>query len=483
MELSGIQIVTTVILIVVAGAVALFCDYLKNRAQHLRELAVELNVRQEMTAAVPAPPAPVASAASAAAARNGRTPETQPEPKPDATLPPSRAAVSSIVATSAVERHSSAAVAPALASAAEIASVRGAARARRRPVPPSDRPLPRLEDMNPREALAAWLDQRAATKAAPKPEDRPQPSTLPEAEPEVRKPLAEPVVVEAAIVPETAAAAIAVREPVAVAAEPPANDDIRDILRRALATRSKVKPTPAAPAAAAPGPVVIAEPALPVTKAEEPRTALVHVGTPDAFLWSAISAAPKKTEPPVATPRVETVQPPAQRFEVIAGAATQANSFEVTLPEGMHDYSVLERAMATGKAFRGLVISVGVSDIDGRGTTNGDATKSVSFFIRGLLSARDFACRSAEDEFLLICPGLEGAEAQRRLNQVAEQLWDYQLRGASTWSILFSWGGVDVYQQRLADAIAMATERMNQTRRGRKTVSMQTLRPRTRAAV
>lgn len=423
MGLSGLQVVITVILIVVAGAIALVCDYLRHRAQHLRELAVELNVRREIAAAETAP-SPVTSAASAAASRNARIRAQH--------LADSES--SSTAPVSAAERHSTEAVAPALAIAAEITSVRGTARTRRRPVPPADVRLPRLEDMNPRQALSAWLDQRAAAKPAAS------------------------VSAEQPSEPAT---------PMITAAEPsaPSNDEINTVLRRALAARSKAKTAPSE--AAAP-----ADPIPTAAQADEPQAILPRFETPDAFLWTA--------EPRMVFDRVE---PRTKRFEVIAGAASATSSFELTLPEGMHDYAVLQRAIGSGKAFNGLVISIAVSEIDGRMPQNADVMNSVGFFIKGLLSKGEFACRSAEDEFLVIGAGLEKAEAQRRLNQVAEQLWDYELRGVSTWSLLFSWGGVDVYQMHLSEAIAMAAERMTQTRRGRKTVSMESARTRARAAV
>jgi hypothetical protein len=39
-------------------------------------------------------------------------------------------------------------------------------------------------------------------------------------------------------------------------------------------------------------------------------------------------------------------------------------------------------------------------------------------------------------------------------------------------SILFSWGGVEVRSESIDEAIASATERMEETRRGRKVLSM-----------
>jgi GGDEF domain-containing protein len=88
-------------------------------------------------------------------------------------------------------------------------------------------------------------------------------------------------------------------------------------------------------------------------------------------------------------------------------------------------------------------------------------------FIEGLLGESDFACRISNDEFLIICPGLRGVEAQRRLNEISERLWNFQLRGQGSISVLFSWGGIGVEDEPLSEAIASATERMQQTKRSR----------------
>jgi len=65
----------------------------------------------------------------------------------------------------------------------------------------------------------------------------------------------------------------------------------------------------------------------------------------------------------------------------------------------------------------------------------------------------------------LIYPQERGASAQRRLNQVAQQLWDFQLRSLGSFQILFSWGGVEVRSESIQEAIASASERMQGDRR------------------
>jgi hypothetical protein len=53
------------------------------------------------------------------------------------------------------------------------------------------------------------------------------------------------------------------------------------------------------------------------------------------------------------------------------------------------------------------------------------------------------------------------------LSEIAQQLWDFQLRTVGNASVLFSWGGVEVRGELIEDAIASASERMHDTRRSR----------------
>jgi hypothetical protein len=526
MELSAIQIVTTVVLIVAAGAVALFCDYLRNRSQQLQELAVESGVRNELSAATPAAPMRAPSAASAAAARTARVMAAREE---KASVTSAVAAIPELAAphaapkTNLPERHSAEMVKPALASAAEIASVRGAARPRRRPLPPPDATLPRLEDMNPRQALSEWLDQRAAKAPARRAEPVAAPVAVEEIAATVPPPAPTPIVEEPAPVvaapsadPMPSVHTSEAEEPAPVIAAPladvapfvytpeveePAPDtgDIRDILRRARAKRTVASsavvevvpvasPTPIAvtapvstPAPApqpTPAPVALPAPAKTVSVVQKQVSVFLNTRKIDTYLREEV-AVPEPAQAKAAP--TESLTPAEPRLEIVSGAGSSSsslsNSMEVLLPAGMHDRAVLDRAIATGKPFRGLVVAVGVNDVEGRCARNNDLMNSIGFFVRGLLEKKEFACHHGESEFVILCPELEGAEAQQRLNQIAEQLWDYQLRGVSTWSILFSWGGVDVHCQRLSEAISNASEQMNTTRRGRKMVSVEAFRP------
>jgi hypothetical protein len=130
----------------------------------------------------------------------------------------------------------------------------------------------------------------------------------------------------------------------------------------------------------------------------------------------------------------------------------------------MIDEPTLRKVVAIGRPFTGVTVSICINE-DESGRRSEGQLEWVCAYIAGLLSEHEFACRTDKEEFLIVCPGAQGAEAQRRLNDVSERLWDFQLRGIGTYAIRFSWGGVEVQNQPLADAIDSATERMRLTKR------------------
>jgi len=134
-------------------------------------------------------------------------------------------------------------------------------------------------------------------------------------------------------------------------------------------------------------------------------------------------------------------------------------------PTGTIQQPVLEKLLAVGESFSGLVVSIGVNDSDSSMWHSQGLMHSVGSYLAGLLREQDFCCRTDYDEFILVCRGEHGAQSQRRLNHISERLWDYQLRGVGASSILFSWGGVQVKDQPLAEAVASAVDRMRQTKR------------------
>lgn len=132
------------------------------------------------------------------------------------------------------------------------------------------------------------------------------------------------------------------------------------------------------------------------------------------------------------------------------------------LPAGMHDAVMLQRAIEAAKPVTGLVISIGTNSL------NAVRTAEVSNFLRSLLGPNDFACQTGSEEFVVVCPGDQGAgSAQRRLSELAEKLWDFQLRSLGEFHVQFSWGSVEAKGERIGEAVAGAIEQMQETRRVR----------------
>ena len=193
------------------------------------------------------------------------------------------------------------------------------------------------------------------------------------------------------------------------------------------------------------------EPAAPETASPaETNRASVFI---DEFLWESIVRRSAVVEPaaPVQTPRLELIQGSGSGW-----------------PAGMQDESALAHVM--NRAFPGLALAIGVYRNDGR-TVSREVMQHVEQLVRGLMGDGDFACQCADNEFLLLAPGLEADEAQRRSSEISERLWDFQLRGTGNFSALFSTGDAQSTDEPLRDAIATARARLQQTRRARKMVS------------
>jgi hypothetical protein len=231
--------------------------------------------------------------------------------------------------------------------------------------------------------------------------------------------------------------------------------------------------------AAAPEPVIIAEPEVAEQLHPSQGSASQHTVEIDSSLWESLISGTPPASTPVAAEIAATPTAASPRFELIQGTASTWN--QQAIPAGMFDQSFLARLLEIKKSFTGLAVSIGINENDGSAPRSEDLMRSTGIFISSLLQDGDFGCQSGDDEFLMLCPGPQGAEAQRRLSQISERLWDFQLRGIGTFSILFSWGGIEVNNELPSDAIASAAERMYQTKRSRKTVSMESAKQRRQA--
>lgn len=194
----------------------------------------------------------------------------------------------------------------------------------------------------------------------------------------------------------------------------------------------------------------------------------VELGPVDAFLWNGLEA---PTETP--SPRIMT-QPQMGQGVVIDVTPIPANEYLV--PAGMFNQWPLEVLLRISKPFTGLVVLIDLVRTNRRSSHDEGVLQMVTACVAGLLGENDFGCRTTEDEFVMVYPGLEGSEAQRRLNQISEQLWEFHQHGRGTCSLLFSWGGVGARQKPLTEAVAAAVERMTHINRNRKCNSMESVR-------
>jgi hypothetical protein len=439
MEFGSIQIVVSVVLILGAAGVALLCDFMKRKNDQLREAMVELQVRREEETHVAVPPTRTVSKA---------TPPVFVAPAPvieeapiDEAVPVAAAVERPVLAANGrcngkmngrgngrdrdagdtLVRKPNSAAKIAQDRTAELTSVSG-----RRQSPPASASevLPKMDEMNSKEALSDWLNRRRAAariaEANASQTSKPETQIAPTPMPMDDEPMPEPVHLEQVVVFETAAASAPV-------------------------------------------------------EAQQPRFS-EHSVEIDSALWESLISGTPITPAPVAAEIAPTPAVAETQFELIQGTASTSN--QLAIPAGMYDQSSLARLLEIKKPFTGLAVCIGINENDGSAPRSEDLMRSTSLFISGLLQEGDFACQSGDDEFLILCPGPQGADAQHRLSHISERLWDFQLRGIGTFSILFSWGGIEANNELLSDAIATAADRMYQTKRSRKTVSMESVNQR-----
>jgi len=206
----------------------------------------------------------------------------------------------------------------------------------------------------------------------------------------------------------------------------------------------------------------------------------------DSFLWNQPADLPQaasrqaasfEVAPPPAAPRV--VPTPVPDARVLNGDVIDISPVHVAqnaVPSGMFEQWPLDVLLKNEKPFTGLVVLINVGTSHGRSSRNEGLYQSVMSCVAGMLGANEFGCRTTDDEFVMVCTGLQGAEAQRRLKWIADQLWEHQQRGQGTFSLLFSWGGIGVEEATLRTAMASAVNRMNRINPKRNRVSMDTVR-------
>ncbi|MEQ1885227.1 MAG: hypothetical protein ABL967_09215 [Bryobacteraceae bacterium] len=129
---------------------------------------------------------------------------------------------------------------------------------------------------------------------------------------------------------------------------------------------------------------------------------------------------------------------------------------------GVHNEAALRQLIESEVRISGLVVSVART-----GDIGPDSSALLRELSEDLLTPEDFGCNIGADEFLLYCANQRGADAQRRLRLITQHLWDLQLRLLNSGVTPFAWGAVEVEDEPMGEAVAAATERMNETLRTR----------------
>ena len=268
---------------------------------------------------------------------------------------------------------------------------------------------------------------------------------------------------------------------------------------RILPIKPAFEPATAEELSAPPAPAEIERPPEPVAElepitsavSEPPSQVEIEPALPTSSLegssWGQAMPAALAAEPPLI--RAEEVvaetalaaQPPGIFEEAAPAVAVAQPSIEQekfkanrpALPAGLHTAPTLLQLLEANQPFTGVVVSIGINDFDAHrerlGSEAGrEAQASVNRLLESMMRPIDFASPFQEDDFVLLFPDEVGPQAQRRLFQVSEKLWDHQLRSLGQASVMFSWGGVEALDEPLSSAVASARERMHQTRRNRR---------------
>lgn len=147
------------------------------------------------------------------------------------------------------------------------------------------------------------------------------------------------------------------------------------------------------------------------------------------------------------------------------------------LPAGIQDRLTFSRLLEAPGVLSGVVVSISLNDykrVQDALTHQAfeDLIGSIGKLMNGMIREQDFGVRLGEGDWVFVYRNELGAVAQKRILQISEKLWDFQLRSMGSVSILFGWGAVEVENERLSEAYNASIERMEQSRRGRKTVAL-----------
>ncbi|NWF85271.1 MAG: diguanylate cyclase [Bryobacteraceae bacterium] len=185
-------------------------------------------------------------------------------------------------------------------------------------------------------------------------------------------------------------------------------------------------------------------------------------------------------EPPAVEERLPEIAEP-KVVEMPLPPPPAAEDAQLAVPSGIQPPEVLTELLKQEIDFQGVTLSISVVDYVRLVAENGkESVERVMSALEGLVqssgNSTDLVCRISEDEFIVVCPGATGAAATERVQQLSENLWDFQLRSLVSFPILFSWGASECglmpgMPRLLADSIDRAREQMLETRRSRRALT------------
>jgi hypothetical protein len=145
----------------------------------------------------------------------------------------------------------------------------------------------------------------------------------------------------------------------------------------------------------------------------------------------------------------------------------------VKLPAGFQENRALRKLIESCLPINGLVVSVSVSAPRNSGGAPPESViRHLQSLLHSMIGPDDFAAAHKKHQFVLIYPQQNSETAKRRLNLIAQQLWDFQLASMGSLQILLNWGATEASGEPIEKAIAKAVESMEQNRRGRQLATM-----------
>lgn len=447
MELSSIEIHVFVSVTVILGIslIALIVDYLKGSNEQLRERNVELRVRREEESRRSIAEIRLLRERMVAAA-NGEIParkhrEAARQPERSAGVSPPEADLQSI-------------------QSAQMMIEQAAERAVRNAASEKVEPSPKPEETAPNSLLDHII-------FASMPESETRHVVMPQPEPPA------PVEVEHVVVAAAPDSGLGASEPSRVVFVTPVEES--KAAEPAHEAPAEVTVEPEAPAPAGFVKAVIPQA---VGEASVPKT--VPASTPQTVVEPIPPACEAEPQTSIPSGLAVSREPVRQAGPVLVKPAA-------TLPKGFFEAAEIATMIDENEVITGVVVAVGVSDIqrvmrDQPKGASEELANSIDRLIQSLISADDFAYRRTKDEFIVVFPNQTGLAARKRIHEVAERLWDFQLRSLAAYSVLFSWGAVTVNNENFSEAVALAVDEMNETRDSRRELGMTGFKAHRRAA-